>query len=95
MDVNKKAVADLLTWVNAPTNTNDLFVRLEAMNFTDLIFTSLCSDRNAARIAWMEFANRRGLLHFTFRLVEVDGGVALDCSSEPVPIVNRAFLGRA
>lgn len=95
MQLNKQAIADLITWVNAPTSAAQLFDILDKMSVADLNYAALNKDRTVARLAWVEFARRRDLIDFSIELVEIEDGLEVRCEGAAVPIAKQILIAQA
>jgi len=91
--LNTQAIADLNTWVHAPTTLKDLNDILDRLELWDLISVTLYEDKNIARIAWAELGQRRGLMDMHLNAVEVKGVLHLQYRGDAFPLSHGVKVG--
>lgn len=86
----------LLVWVHHPTTIDELKQILVRITTDELLQLVQCvTDGDATgQILWVEYANRRGFLKFTFEMVRMaDGSAHLECVADARPVHSAILLG--
>lgn len=82
-------------WTLSPDPTDLYLTLLANMSDNDLVLATLVMEKGtpAGRLAWVEYARRRGYFEFQVRVVKMSGSIALifDANAEPIhstPIIR-------
>lgn len=84
--LDRQAIADLITWTHNPTSSEEFQRILDSLTLKELNFLALSDNVLLARIAWVEFARRRGIIGFKLQIVEVGDGFEFLYNAEALAV---------